>query len=102
MPRIVVRPQNRWIVARKVANVSNAASREALHDLRDTHSAFVHTQTPLPAFDQTRVHVTHGLGFGVDEACVAAYRKSQWKPAEQDGVAVAVVGVPESCAVNEI
>ncbi|MDP2311201.1 MAG: energy transducer TonB [Pseudomonadota bacterium] len=50
----------------------------------------------------TRVQIVHGLGFGVDEACVAAYRKSQWKPAEQDGVAVAVIGVPESCAVNEI
>ncbi|MES2640455.1 MAG: energy transducer TonB [Myxococcota bacterium] len=50
----------------------------------------------------TRVHVTQGLGFGVDEACVAAYRKSQWKPAEQDGTPVAVLGVPESCAVNEI
>ncbi len=50
----------------------------------------------------TRVQVTQGLGYGIDEACVAAYRKSQWKAAEQDGVAVAVVGVPESCAVNEI
>lgn len=50
----------------------------------------------------TRVQIIQGLGFGVDEACAAAYRKSQWKPAEQDGVAVAVIGVPESCAVNEI
>ncbi|MDP2312121.1 MAG: energy transducer TonB [Pseudomonadota bacterium] len=49
----------------------------------------------------TRVQVVQGLGYGADEACVAAYRKSQWKPAENDGVAVAVLGVPESCQVRE-
>lgn len=50
----------------------------------------------------TRVHITQSLGYGLDEACAAAYRKSRWKPAEQDGTPVAVLGVPESCAVNEI
>lgn len=49
----------------------------------------------------TRVQITQGLGYGVDEACVDAWRKSRWKPAEQDGVPVAVIGVPESCLVNE-
>jgi protein TonB len=48
-----------------------------------------------------RVQVTKGLGYGTDEPCIDAWKKSQWKPAEQDGVPVAVLGVPEACAVNE-
>ncbi len=49
----------------------------------------------------TRVKIVEGLGFGVDEACIAAYRKSQWRPAEQDGTPVAVIGVPQNCLVQE-
>jgi protein TonB len=46
-----------------------------------------------------KVTVVHGLGYGTDEACAAAWRKAQWKPGQQDGVAVGVTGIPENCEV---
>lgn len=39
------------------------------------------------------------LGFGIEEACVSAWRKAKFKPAMQDGVAVAVTGMPQYCVV---
>jgi len=49
----------------------------------------------------TRVRVVKGLGYGLDEACRDAWMKSRWKPAKQDGVAVAVTGVPRECKVKK-
>ncbi len=46
-----------------------------------------------------KVAVLRGLGMGLDEACVAAWKASRWTPGEQDGVAVPVQGVPQACKV---
>ncbi len=43
--------------------------------------------------------VSAPLGYGVDEACAAAWRSSKWKPAMQDGQPVAVTGMPQYCVV---
>lgn len=43
--------------------------------------------------------VSAPLGHGVEDACVAAWRRSTWKPALQDGVAVAITGMPQTCVV---
>jgi outer membrane biosynthesis protein TonB len=48
----------------------------------------------------TRVKVVSDLGHGTGEACADAFRRSQWKPAEQGGSPVAVTGVPQSCLVT--
>ncbi len=47
-----------------------------------------------------RVKVLSDLGFGTGDACAAAFRKSQWKAAEQAGTPVPVTGVPQSCLVT--
>ncbi|MSP54529.1 MAG: energy transducer TonB [Myxococcales bacterium] len=39
------------------------------------------------------------LGYGIEEACVAAWRKAKFKPAMQDGAAVSVTGMPQYCVV---
>ena len=43
--------------------------------------------------------VSAPLGYGIEEACVAAWKRSTWKPAMQDGVAVAITGMPQTCVV---
>ena len=48
------------------------------------------------------VKIVKGLGFGTDDACVASWRKSQWKPAMQDTTAVPVTGVPNKCTVTAV
>jgi len=47
----------------------------------------------------TSVRVLKGLGYGLDENCMAAWKLSQWKPGEQDGVPVPVQDVPQKCTV---
>ena len=47
----------------------------------------------------SRVRVVKGLGYGLDEACVTAWMKSSWKPAQTDGTNVPVTGVPQTCTV---
>ncbi len=49
----------------------------------------------------TRVKIVAGLGYGLDESCVAAWMKSRWKPARDNGEAVAVTGVPRECKVKK-
>lgn len=44
--------------------------------------------------------VSKALGYGIEEACLAAWRISRWKPAMQDGVPVAVTGMPQYCTVT--
>ncbi len=44
--------------------------------------------------------VSKPLGYGIEEACIAAWRLAKWKPAMQDGVAVAVTGMPQYCTVT--
>lgn len=46
------------------------------------------------------VKIVNDLGHGTGAACAAAFEKSQWKPAEQDGTPVRVTGVPQSCLVT--
>ncbi len=43
------------------------------------------------------VHVTHGVGYGLDEKAVAAVKKYKFSPATKDGVPIAV---PLSIAVT--
>lgn len=40
------------------------------------------------------------LGYGIEDACVAAWKRSSWKPAMQEGAAVAVTGMPQVCVVQ--
>ncbi|MFN7142259.1 MAG: energy transducer TonB, partial [Myxococcota bacterium] len=47
-----------------------------------------------------KVKVLNDLGHGTGDACAAAFRKSQWKAAEQGGTPVPVTGVPQSCLVT--
>ncbi len=47
----------------------------------------------------THVKVLKGLGYGLDEDCVRAWMKSKWRPAAQDGTAIAVLGVPDKCTI---
>ena len=47
-----------------------------------------------------RVRVVRDLGFGTGEACAAAWKLARCVPAKQDGVAVAVTGVPQACTVR--
>lgn len=44
--------------------------------------------------------VSKPLGYGIEEACLGAWRISRWKPAMQDGVPVAVTGMPQYCTVT--
>jgi periplasmic protein TonB len=53
-----------------------------------------------PTGKVVRVTVVNDLGHGTGAACAEAWKKSQWKPAEQDGEAVAVLGVPQKCTVQ--
>lgn len=48
------------------------------------------------------VKVVKGLGFGTEDACIASWKKSQWKPAMQDTTAVPVTGVPNKCTVTAV
>ena len=45
------------------------------------------------------VRLVKGLGYGIDEACLAAWKRSTWKPGEQDGTPVGVLGIPQKCTV---
>jgi len=44
--------------------------------------------------------VSKPLGYGVEEACISAWRQAKFKPAMQDGVPVAVTGMPQYCTVT--
>jgi protein TonB len=48
----------------------------------------------------THVTVVKDIGFGTGTACADAWKKSRWKPGEQDGQPVAVTGIPEKCTVK--
>jgi protein TonB len=48
------------------------------------------------------VRLVRGLGHGADEACMAAWKQSTWKPAEVDGAPVAVTGIPQKCTIEAI
>lgn len=47
----------------------------------------------------TNVRVQTGLGYGTDEACVAAWLKARYKPATRCGTPVPMKGVPQGCTV---
>lgn len=49
-----------------------------------------------------RVRVAKGLGYGLDEACQAAWMQSRWKPARNDDAPVAVSGIPQICSIVEV
>jgi protein TonB len=53
-----------------------------------------------PTGKVVRVAIVSDLGYGTGAACAEAWKKSQWKPAEQDGQPVAVLGVPQKCTVQ--
>jgi periplasmic protein TonB len=47
-------------------------------------------------------HVQKGLGYGTDEACVAAWLKARFRPASKCGTPVPMIGVPYACTVVAI
>lgn len=47
-----------------------------------------------------RVTVRNDLGYGLKEACVAAWMRSKWKPARNNDTPVPVSGVPQNCTVK--
>lgn len=46
-----------------------------------------------------RVDVIKGLGYGIDEACKAAWLRATFTPGDQNGQPVEVTGYPEKCTV---
>ncbi len=47
----------------------------------------------------TAVRVVNDLGHGTGEACAAAWKRSRFVPAQQDGQPVAVTGMPQVCTI---
>lgn len=45
------------------------------------------------------VTLVKGLGYGVDELCLAAWRRSLWKPGAQNGTPVGVLDIPQKCTI---
>ncbi|MFZ5477140.1 MAG: energy transducer TonB [Myxococcota bacterium] len=61
----------------------------------------VHVKLDIdPTGKVMRVAVVSDLGHGTGKACADAWKKSSWKPAEQDGEPVAVLGVPQKCTIQ--
>lgn len=50
----------------------------------------------------TSVVVVKGLGYGLDEACAAAWKRSTWRPAESGGQAIGVTGIPQKCTIKAL
>ena len=50
----------------------------------------------------TSARVQTGLGYGTDDACVAAWLKARFRPASRCGTPVAMKGVPQRCTVDAI
>lgn len=48
----------------------------------------------------SRARILKDLGFGTGEACAAEWRRSKWKPGEQDGQPVAVTGIRKTCTIR--
>ncbi len=46
------------------------------------------------------VRVLSDLGHGTGPACADAWRKAKFSPGKQDGVPVAVTGIPQVCTVR--
>lgn len=53
-----------------------------------------------PEGNVLRVAVVKDLGFGTGDACAAAWKKSRWKPATENGAAIAVLGYPQICTIR--
>lgn len=49
-----------------------------------------------------KVRVVKGLGYGLDENCVAAWMKTRWKPGRSGDQAVAITGIPQKCLVQAL
>lgn len=49
----------------------------------------------------TAARMAKEAGFGIDEACLAAWRQSRWKPGMQGDTPVAVTGIPVECQIKE-
>jgi protein TonB len=47
-----------------------------------------------------KVTVVKDLGYGTGAACADAWRRSQWKPAEQDGQPIGVTGIRKICTIR--
>lgn len=50
----------------------------------------------------TAAQVQKGLGYGTDDACVAAWLKARFRPASRCGTPVAMNRVPQRCTVDAI
>ena len=41
-------------------------------------------------------------GYGIDEACLSAWKTTRWKPGERDGTPVSVVNIPMKCTIQAL
>ncbi len=55
-----------------------------------------------PSGRVVRARMAKAVGYGIDEACVAAWRASRWKPGKKDGVPVGVTGIPKKCSIKAV
>ncbi len=49
-----------------------------------------------------RARMKSRVGYGIDEACVAAWTQTRWRPARKNGNPVAVLNVPKKCTLTAI
>ena len=42
------------------------------------------------------------VGYGIDGACIAAWKRSRWRPGAKDGVPVAVNRIPMTCTIRAL
>lgn len=49
-----------------------------------------------------RARMKSPAGYGIDEACVAAWSQTRWRPARKNGNPVAVLNVPKKCTLTAI
>ena len=49
-----------------------------------------------------RARMSKPAGFGIDEACIAAWKQSRWKPGKKDEVPVGVTRIPRKCSIKAV
>jgi hypothetical protein len=49
-----------------------------------------------------RARMKSHVGYGIDEACVAAWSQTRWRPARKNGSPVAVLNVPKKCTLTAL
>ena len=55
-----------------------------------------------PKGQVVRARMLKDVGYGIDEACIDAWKQSRWKPGKKDGVPVGVTGIPRKCSIKAL